>query len=1108
MSRKDVVDPAPKRRKLSDGSATQDGSTGVSKNIVPSTRSQARNPKTGSGSNGTTTSLNPSISSQVKDLVSELTPRAGTRYQETVALAERVVEELRKLPAEGPFTLQEAIEYSMKNGRVAIPFPSPRPAKDSQLKYSSDTPASVSLLSSSTLSLAHQASEAFEIDVQMPASLFQEKDYLNLRAFYKRAFYVSRVASMLKAKFAAELDINFHLKDDIALMPALIMTSVSGSKVQRFPIEVNVSFPSDVFPAAKTTIEKNCVRFKSTSASEVLPPTPFYNSCLQYASSAASRKALIATAEARSSAFDASVRLGTQWLTMRGLSSFISGGGFGWEEWAYLCALLLHTGGPRGQPLFSDRYSALQLFKAVLQTLASRDMFDPWILRGAISAEMGEIPIIYDVEVGFNVLYKMSSASYEALRGYAKESLIQINRKDNDSFDQTFRVMISIPILEYDEVYSVQGSGGMGESAMQMQYIDSIYGVLKRGLDDRVRYIALRSEASSAWEISAQSERRRPGFKISLLLEAKQVSRLVDHGPSAEDQDEASEFQQFWGDKAELRRFKDGSISESLVWTSSEPVTYQILRHLLHRHLSIEPGHVKPNSIEFEQELSAPSMAAKQYFGAIDQTFQKLSTSLLALSDLPLPVRSVAPASEALRSSALATPLGSVATGPFDVLIEFDSSGRWPDSLPAVQHTKIAFLVKLGDVITASNPSLSARVGLENSDGAISGYLNTSFLDITYPSPEPGLGSIVFRLRIVHERELHLLQNEMSDRSLSPLSRESVSLAVATYKRDFLAVSRHTTALKVLMTQFPALSPTVRLLKQWSCAHLLAQHIPGELLELIACYVFLQPSPWTTPSSASTAFVRCLSLLARWDWVSVPLVIDVSPGQDMTKHQETEIRTRFEAWRKLDPVMNQVSWFVGSSLDETGVVWTTKSRMEKVVAARAQAVAKACLDVLTTQNYNLSDDTAHSLFAPPLGDYDFLITLNNKVLARKHRRASSDEKYRNLVVESENDISTVGFDAVEDLLRDLQQAFGHIALFMYGASKNGDNIIAGLWRPSVQGVKDWRVRLGWSTTPLSSELAGVEADKETCSLNATGVLSEVGVIGKGLIKDIKLQRHV
>lgn len=220
----------------------------------------------------------------------------------------------------------------------------------------------------------------------------------------------------------------------------------------------------------------------------------------------------------------------------------------------------------------------------------------------------------------------------------------------------------------------------------------------------------------------------------------------------------------------------------------------------------------------------------------------------------------------------------------------------------------------------------------------------------------------------------------------------------------------------------------------------------------------------------------------------------------MTDATQSELLTRFQAWRKLDPMMNQISWFIGSSIDETGVVWTSKNRMEKVVAGRVQSLAAACLQMLRNSRDNWSTETAAKLFVPPLEDHDFLVTLQKKVLSFGNRRSVSKGVFRNLAVEMETSAESAGFNPVQDLVNELDRLLGGTAIFLYGDSNHAGNTIAGLWRPNTLGTKEWRVRLGWSSQPDNEEAENGDAK---CSLNKKGVLKEIELLGKDLIKNVK-----
>lgn len=54
---------------------------------------------------------------------------------------------------------------------------------------------------------------------------------------------------------------------------------------------------------------------------------------------------------------------------------------------------------------------------------------------------------------------------------------------------------------------------------------------------------------------------------VGLDLDGSRAARLVDRGPPADDAVLAPAFRSFWGEKSELRRFKDGAIVEAVLHT-------------------------------------------------------------------------------------------------------------------------------------------------------------------------------------------------------------------------------------------------------------------------------------------------------------------------------------------------------------------------------------------------------------------------------------------------------------------------------------------------------------------------------------------------------------
>ena len=1048
---------------------------------------------------------------QLNELLAASTPNYDARLRSIEPEVERIRSLIRDVPKTGALSLKDAERLAVGAG-VSIPFPSPVPGKETNLKFEFDDPASLNIISALHLRVGVKGQQIVKVVVEMPSHLLQEKDCLNHRAFHKRAFCLARIAAHIQSVAANEFDLDYAFEDGVGLLPALVVTSTNAHERRNHTMMVTITFPEGAFAVKKLLPTKSCIRSKNDTNTQA---TPTYNSVLNSQACVQHYQNALQTTIKQCPGFADACRAGQIWLQQRGFDSSIDHGGFGFWEWATMSSLLLQTGGHKGHAIFSERYSSLQLFKAMLQVLSGRNMTDPWVLNASdLTAADSDFAILYDGNTGVNLLHKMTPWSYQTLRHHARISLDSVNSKQDGGFEAAFDLPVAEPTLQYDEVYSISLRPDNVTPSSRVAVLTKLYQVMKRGLGDRVTLLDLQTVPPRQWSITKHQPQLKHSMVVGLrlLVNAEAASRLIDHGPSADDQEAAQEFQRFWGEKSELRRFKDGSISESLVWSPSRPVVEQIVEWLLNRHLDKSAASPVCKSPKLESQIleSGSSMTTAEALKLVNNQFQTLSSTLHQLEGLPLPIRSISPADPVLRSSTLHHPLLPTTVSPISILIQFDSSTRWPDSLPAIQHTKIAFLLKLADLLSTSDTSLTTRVGLENTSSQQSGYHNTSFLDIIYPPPHHQLAYIAFRLRIQHEQELPLLQAQVT-KSISPAERSQATSALTSHKRT-VAGPLHTTTLRTLTTRFSALSSTIRLLKAFISSHHLSSLIPPEFVELIAAHVFLHPSPWSVPGSASTAFLRCLHFLSMWDWQVTPIIIDLSLSQDMSDAAREESKTRFTAWRKLDPQMNNVSWFVGTSIDGTGVVWSEGGRVEKVVAARLRALASAVIELVKSKGTGMREGDWSSIFHGETGDFDFVTQLDKTLVKgppkdKKKGMGKEQQKFKNLVLAQQSiSIDDIGFDPVSLYLEDLRKVFGHVALFFHG---EGQNFICGLWRPNVTGERDWRVRLGWSSVPIRyKEDVSVddgEEKKAMCTINKDGILAEMGIMGEGIVKDIKVK---
>lgn len=127
---------------------------------------------------------------------------------------------------------------------------------------------------------------------------------------------------------------------------------------------------------------------------------------------------LLHQASTLSEAFKDVCLLGRVWLRQRGLGKSIAKGGFGPFEWAALCAALLEGGGPHGKPVLAYNHDNHQLFKSMLQFIASKNLTAIPDLSPTDDPELSnsEIPVFFDGPRAMNILYKMSPWSYSMVR--------------------------------------------------------------------------------------------------------------------------------------------------------------------------------------------------------------------------------------------------------------------------------------------------------------------------------------------------------------------------------------------------------------------------------------------------------------------------------------------------------------------------------------------------------------------------------------------------------------------------------------------------------------------------------------------------------------------
>jgi U3 small nucleolar RNA-associated protein 22 len=493
---------------------------------------------------------------------------------------------------------------------------------------------------------------------------------------------------------------------------------------------------------------------------------------------------------------------------------------------------------------------------------------------------------------------------------------------------------------------------------------------LQRALGSRVRAFALLHATEGSRPLAEEQPASPAEVYIGLVYDAEHAFSLVDHGPSATEAEtpEVKEFRELWGSKAELRRFKDGRIVESVVWEVKNAderarIPLIVVEHVLAHHFALAPSALHSWQTGFDDVLRVPPSIVAMHttaghqvgFKAAMAAFDDLAKTLKNLDeDLPLAILSVSSTSDYLRytnvfnpvalppATARAFPACARFTPMMEAVLEFERSGRWPDDLRAIQKMKLALFERIAAALIGAVPGLTARiaVGEGQHDAPIEDHARLELVT------RAGWG---FALRIWHPREDTLLARALDavaqipkqfqkDHAEKVRERDAALRARELYTRRFVHAPRHHRAVAALGHRCTAYAGTVRLVKRWLAAHwLLRTHVSEEAVEILCAAVFARPGApdidpaRAAPGSRERGFARVVELLKDWQWergLFVPLY-----GED-------------GAQPSVHITAGAVGvWTLSTEFDREGKMWTT-SGPDVVAAQRVRALARATWECL------------------------------------------------------------------------------------------------------------------------------------------------------------------
>ncbi|CAG8685921.1 14070_t:CDS:2, partial [Ambispora leptoticha] len=709
--------------------------------------------------------------------IDELLSEVQIDYEEAKFLENnlhQIKEAFDSIPDQPGSNIVQIKQRLKKKHKIVIPFPEPIPSDDVQYKFAFKKPISIHLIGSYPLKILTRGPKGFNVDivVMMPPSIFQEKDYLNYRYFYKRAYYLAMLAASLQdKKYKTTFSVEFGTYKGDRKRPILLVRPSGNNLNEYFSkipyiIRIFPGIPPDLFSIHRLAPSKNNVRprvfegkqqLEKDSDKTALVPTPQYNLAILQDIFFISHLLFLHQQKKACPAFQDACILAKIWLNQRGFGTEEDGScGFNGFLWTMLMAYLLRGGGPNGNKKLANGFSSYQLFKGTMDFLANHDFTNNQIFmnKAGLSDEFSE---------------KAFTENYDIVQHEAKLAMKYLNDSKDDHFESLFLRKVDDIKLRFDDLIKISNIPSkyfLYTEAAKLDFPDRfihfarvVPSLLKKGLTDRIDLITVNYKNLPRWLITQDPPSYSSGtvsLFLGIILNQEHSNRVVDYGPSPEDEVASAKFRKLWGSKAELRRFKDGSISESVVWEDAKSfesrslIVSQIVSHLLKHHFGIRDregfcywagqlnAFIRP-AANVPSSLFNPEIAHLG-FQPVMAAFNSFIKQINGLEDIPLRVSSIRGASPILRYSSVFIPqpvnlhsLKSFSTKithyvePIDVIIQFESSGKWPDDLVAIQKMKIALYIRLVDRLKNQYHNTFAWVIADDKDSIVAG---NSYMDV------------------------------------------------------------------------------------------------------------------------------------------------------------------------------------------------------------------------------------------------------------------------------------------------------------------------------------------------------------------------------------------
>ncbi|KAK8789864.1 hypothetical protein WA158_006644 [Blastocystis sp. Blastoise] len=838
-----------------------------------------------------------------------------------------------------------------------------------------------------------------DIAIQMPDSCFSSKDYLDYVYFNKRSLYLYVLMKTMKEKYSS-LNIYYSWWNKDYSKPIICIDLGDTYSKYKYTVRLIPSLSHCRLDISKLNEERNnCRQIINGKPSAV--STSYYTNLILEDMYLAVHTKYIYTHMKKYPNLGKTIQLLKVFLFQHNISQYgDSINGF------YLSVLLCSL---CDQNSITSHMTPTQMVKIFLEYIVKTD-FKTNPIKINTTNEINIVPkenTLYILDGtyknGYNVTFRVTEQAYRDFINVCK--CVLTTYTESASATAVFNSLYANKQYIYNR-YDQYIRISMPPLSSQSSYPESLYNVpypiyiqrqlillTERALKGRILSCRIFINEQNKWKEN-ESPKYPSFFYICLSLDPSSLSITVNKGPSAEDQQACAEYRAFWGAKSELRRYKDGSILETTLWTVPASEYYRIpvniltyiyqlhlpcitdvpeyLNNVFDKYNTVEDDYIS-TTMKLQNSLAALSNICREmrifeeeggekeiegYISSVESiSYETAYLSLSAPYPSPLLANSRGDSSKVYTT---VTPIYLVAN--------YHCQRNWGEDISVYNSKMQLIYITLSRFLKSKN---------------IISFVTPYCIDIIY-------NGYIFRLNLYTERESNiLLYHPHIQLNISEDIILSKSPYKVNYSNSFIPIGynyyihnifmpQHISTLKTFYSEHPTFSSSLRLLYIWFHSHLLSFSLPLYILDLMMMSIYTETDSLPSPNSAFVGFYRCLQLISNYNWNDEILLVDIH--NELNKEEKTKIIKSMNKQKK--QVENKCCLYICTPRDKQSK--STTYINDKVLFKRFINLATQSINIIhnyfDTNNIEKMDIYSTQVFTPSYSDFDIIIDLKQEVL--------------------------------------------------------------------------------------------------------------------------------